>query len=264
MSIVHESSPELERFTEKPSFESDGMLSQELGHGHSDHSRRFVRSKFWTAFHWLKWLLFLLLIASALFVLLRQPPRPLQVGDDIYGALPKVSYEQVIFEDQVENYTPNFTSEAQSREVLERWRSLVPMGSGNVNIGDLDQYPDTIPQPFKINGFGQLYMVSWVNQMKCLYDIMNAYDVLVRLGPTGSEGLPTKGRAHPRTRQCFDYLRQAIMCHGDMTLEGASGQGPPRGSDGYGAKHICRNRAESFEWIGAHRPFDDQDVLGDS
>ena len=43
---------------------------------------------------------------------------------------------------------------------------------------------------------------------------------------------------------CFDYIRQAIMCSGDMTLEGAmrlpSGELGPS-VDGWGATHQCRS-----------------------
>lgn len=52
------------------------------------------------------------------------------------------------------------------------------------------------------------------------------------------------------------------MCHADMTLEGASGNGPPRGTDGFGFTHVCRSNSDAKTWTEAHRPFDDQDVFG--
>jgi hypothetical protein len=50
---------------------------------------------------------------------------------------------------------------------------------------------------------------------------------------------------------CFEYIRQAIMCAGDVALEGAAttfplGEGGEDrgGSDGWDARHVCRNYDE--------------------
>lgn len=61
---------------------------------------------------------------------------------------------------------------------------------------------------------------------------------------------------------CFDYLRQSIMCCGDVALEGKQTTFPEGtdGSDGWDAKHVCRDytqvkryltrkRADNREWI---------------
>ncbi len=65
------------------------------------------------------------------------------------------------------------------------------------------------------------------------------------------------------SRHCFEYLRQSILCCGDTTLEGQQTTFPDKdqaGSDGWDAKHICRdysqirsyledNRADDKVWI---------------
>lgn len=45
---------------------------------------------------------------------------------------------------------------------------------------------------------------------------------------------------------CFDYLRQAIMCKADMTLEKArvDEDGHRRATDGWGTAHHCANWEE--------------------
>lgn len=59
---------------------------------------------------------------------------------------------------------------------------------------------------------------------------------------------------------CFDYLRQAIMCSGDTSLEEAivvpglqSGGLPTRNVDGWGVTHLCRNWEALWEFATNHR-----------
>lgn len=65
---------------------------------------------------------------------------------------------------------------------------------------------------------------------------------------------------------CFDYLRQALMCAGDTTLESA--QRLPNGEwlptvDGWGIIHQCRSWEEAIEWTLEHRaPEDRTGILG--
>lgn len=52
---------------------------------------------------------------------------------------------------------------------------------------------------------------------------------------------------------CFDYLRQSLMCCGDVALEGqqTTFPGDPKqsGSDGFDAKHVCKDYGEVFEHL---------------
>lgn len=55
---------------------------------------------------------------------------------------------------------------------------------------------------------------------------------------------------------CFDYLRQSIMCAGDMTIEHA--REPPLGgkretTDGWGVEHQCKDWNEMVHWTLDHR-----------
>lgn len=54
---------------------------------------------------------------------------------------------------------------------------------------------------------------------------------------------------------CFDYLRQAVLCAGDMALEGESVE-MNGGTDGWGNEHVCKNREEMFRWIEGNRVAD--------
>jgi hypothetical protein len=55
---------------------------------------------------------------------------------------------------------------------------------------------------------------------------------------------------------CFDYIRQAIMCNADMTLEWA--EVSPSGKviasvDGWGIPHTCRSWDDAVEWTLKHK-----------
>lgn len=65
---------------------------------------------------------------------------------------------------------------------------------------------------------------------------------------------------------CFDYLRQSIMCAGDMTIEHALE--PPLGekretTDGWGVKHQCKDWNEIMNWTLEHKAKHDlKGILG--
>jgi hypothetical protein len=56
---------------------------------------------------------------------------------------------------------------------------------------------------------------------------------------------------------CFDYLRQAVMCAGDMALEEAiaieDGESPTRVTQGWGTSHQCRNWQMMYDFAASHR-----------
>lgn len=73
----------------------------------------------------------------------------------------------------------------------------------------------------------------------------------------GRDGGASKNRAEENNlNRCFDYLRQAIMCAGDTTLEtalvGSDGVMVP-GFDGWGDVHECRSFEAIFDFAAAHR-----------
>lgn len=56
---------------------------------------------------------------------------------------------------------------------------------------------------------------------------------------------------------CFDYLRQGVMCAGDMTLEPAfelTGEDAGvQGVNGWGVEHQCRNYQTMYDFAEEHR-----------
>ena len=47
---------------------------------------------------------------------------------------------------------------------------------------------------------------------------------------------------------CFDYLRQGIMCAGDITLEGNASARYPGVVIPWGAHHKCKDWSQIIEW----------------
>lgn len=54
---------------------------------------------------------------------------------------------------------------------------------------------------------------------------------------------------------CFDYIRQAIMCNGDTTLERPRvvDGNVVRGVDGWGVTHECRDYGAIYSFAEEHR-----------
>lgn len=66
---------------------------------------------------------------------------------------------------------------------------------------------------------------------------------------------PKHDHGENHMKHCFDYLRQAITCAADMSLEHlheSSGSIFP-GVDGWGSKHQCRDYNEVSEWAIRYR-----------
>ncbi len=58
---------------------------------------------------------------------------------------------------------------------------------------------------------------------------------------------------------CFNYLRNAIMCTADTTLEGqieGEDWDGEAGTDGTGALHVCRDWDEVVAWAEGNRLYD--------
>ena len=84
---------------------------------------------------------------------------------------------------------------------------------------------------------------------------------------------------HGHVAHCFDYVRQGIMCAGDLTIESAKefpekwlegisedlirekyGDQKPVLVDGWGIKHQCRSYDEAKDWAFRNRVPDDAGV----
>ncbi|KEQ90518.1 hypothetical protein AUEXF2481DRAFT_9415 [Aureobasidium subglaciale EXF-2481] len=129
------------------------------------------------------------------------------------------------------------------------WDGLVPIGAGYVRVPNPRQYRLPASQVVKDNGTGyaEMYQASVIHQLHCMGVLRNytrAYEA----------GIPPPFGGHFHVKHCIEYVRQAILCTADTTLEQANAGG---GFTAQGAVPQCRdwnlvkgfletNRADDF------------------
>lgn len=149
---------------------------------------------------------------------------------------------------------------ASSPDTNDVWDNLMPPGEGFVLVGNPEKYGLRPGLP-SVNGPDR-YPVSVFHQLHCLGMIRESYNSAllgVRPHSQDDENFPDE-LAHESNREdighCFDYIRQALMCSADMTIEWAmempDGK-PPSAVDGWGIPHTCRNWNDVLKWMAEHR-----------
>ncbi|KAK7947795.1 uncharacterized protein PG986_008681 [Apiospora aurea] len=141
------------------------------------------------------------------------------------------------------------------------WDSLMPDGRGFVLVDNPSEYnlgpgipTDVGPDRYSISMFHQLHCLGMIREM--YFASMHGAKADV-YGEESLSGAELKQQQMTHIGHCFDYLRQAVMCAGDMTLEGAmllpNGEVGPAGVDGWGATHQCRSWEQAVEWTLQHK-----------
>ncbi|GAW20655.1 hypothetical protein ANO14919_101630 [Xylariales sp. No.14919] len=120
-----------------------------------------------------------------------------------------------------------------SVESDKAWDSLFPEGGGYVWFNGTD-----VPKPPMSESRA---VISVFHQLHCLEMIRIGYFAAASGNPEDVD----QGPGH--LSHCFDYLHQAIMCHGDTTLEWVH-EGDP-GTSGWGYAHRCHDFAAIFSWV---------------
>jgi hypothetical protein len=105
--------------------------------------------------------------------------------------------------------------------------------------------------PHPLNNFpnATVFTTSMTHQLHCLYAILDGYNKLLVYSDPSLIDMPW------HLNHCFEYMRQAIMCAGDVALEGAettfpdTPDGDAGGSDGWDAKHVCKDYGEIYAYL---------------
>ena len=123
----------------------------------------------------------------------------------------------------------------------------MPPGDGFIYINDSASYN---LESGKQDLHGEVYDISLFHQLHCLSHIRTySLSLKASIGRDDPQGiydrLLRKDEAH--MYHCFDYIRQAIMCAGDMTIEWPrkEADGSRFAVDGWGITHQCRS------WVSA-------------
>jgi hypothetical protein len=128
------------------------------------------------------------------------------------------------------------------------------VGLGYVDVKDPSTH-DNLPQPIHDYPNNTVFTTSMTHQLHCLYTILEAYNIMsVSLDEPSAAVNPIQRSWH--VNHCFEYIRQAIMCAGDVALEGAATTFPSGpngedlgGSDGWDAKHVCKDYGQIAKYL---------------
>ncbi|KXX74465.1 hypothetical protein MMYC01_204469 [Madurella mycetomatis] len=175
-----------------------------------------------------------------------------EMGGDITGFAPPISQQIKTFVPDP-MFIPENGSEFFTESVRSRWLSIVPRGLGYVQINDTTGY-NNLPNPLRFYP-ESTFTTSATHQLHCLHSIV---EVVAAYTSGQLDKLPTEGAWH--LSHCFEYLRQSIMCCGDVALEGQHTTFPPNstGSDGWDAKHVCRDYGQVLEYLERNRVNDER------
>ncbi|KAI1326263.1 hypothetical protein F5Y16DRAFT_422012 [Xylariaceae sp. FL0255] len=176
----------------------------------------------------------LLLVISGLLLLLvikdhSKQPSTWQVGGDYSGTGPDFSTRVVKWEADM-TFVPSNTTEFFSDETLDRWKTLMPAGTGFGEPG----------KPFSTT--------SMTHQLHCLFMMGRIY---AGVTTNITDSLPWD--YHNHFLHCIDYLRQAVMCAGDLALElhdpstDPDDLGPKDG--GWNGHHVCKDYSQILGYL---------------
>ncbi|OAL00796.1 hypothetical protein IQ06DRAFT_275715 [Phaeosphaeriaceae sp. SRC1lsM3a] len=222
-------------------------------------SRR--RRTCWSKFKAWKWLVdtTLLLIITALLVERQwthhqhSKSHKFELAGDITGFAPSFSQQITTFAPDPA-FAPENASEFWSAETQQKWLDIVPEGLGYVQVKDPENY-NNLPHPIHDYPSHAVYTTSMTHQLHCLYTVIEAYNTMKVMVESPLKNIdPIKMPWH--INHCFEYMRQAIMCAGDVALEGAAttfpaGEGGEDrgGSDGWDARHVCKDYGEVYKYL---------------
>ncbi|KAK3390161.1 hypothetical protein B0H63DRAFT_519395 [Podospora didyma] len=175
----------------------------------------------------------------------------LESGGDITGFAPRISQQIKTFAPDP-MYIPENGSEFFTEAVRQKWLGIVPKGLGYVRINETKAY-DNLPTPLQEYP-NSTFTTSMTHQLHCLHAIVGVVAAYTSNQP---DKIPEEGAWH--LSHCFEYLRQSIMCSGDLALEGQQTTFPAgfKGSDGWDAKHVCKDYGQILGYLEANRANDE-------
>ncbi|RDW69758.1 hypothetical protein BP6252_08778 [Coleophoma cylindrospora] len=198
--------------------------SQDLETGRRSTGNRFTRA-FWSYRGLIDTILLLVIIGllAALQKQLKMPPKAAwQVGGDYTGGSVQIPTKVVKWEADMD-YAPRNMTHFFTDETLAKWNALLPANAG---------YPTT----------ETFFTTSMTHQLHCLYMMGKVYSgVMTNI----THSLPHDYNTH--FLHCIDYLRQAVMCAGDLALEAhdpkdSDDLGPQDG--GWSGQHVCKDYSQ--------------------
>ncbi|KAG9239962.1 hypothetical protein BJ878DRAFT_333968 [Calycina marina] len=197
-------------------------------------SQRDAHMTSWKSYQWFISLTLQLVIMAMLLLLLR--PRWIdssimarQIGGDFSGGGPTFLTKVVKFDADVE-FVPMNTTGYLKETTIAKWNTIMPVGAG---WGQPNQFP--------------FFTTTMTHQLHCLWMMGQMFSKM----ETGStKDLPADYQSH--YLHCIDYIRQGVMCLGDMSLEAhaetdADDNGPGDGS--WSGHHVCKDYSKITSYL---------------
>ncbi|KAK5124979.1 hypothetical protein LTR85_001169 [Meristemomyces frigidus] len=189
---------------------------------------------------WVSILSVLLAVAVlALLLTLANVPREEGNGHGISSPVPAMPTSKVTFERN------NLYASGSSEESDEAWGLLHPDGDGFIMLRNNTRQTWGLP-PGKQTAPGEVYDISLFHQLHCLVNIRkHTFTLQAALGRDNWQEIYDVLLKHQEDHvfHCFDYIRQALMCAGDMTVEWPRTEPDGRrfAVDGWGITHECKS-----------------------
>ncbi|KAE9966554.1 hypothetical protein EG328_008819 [Venturia inaequalis] len=153
------------------------------------------------------------------------------LGTDTTDFIPSFPLEARLFWND-SDYGPrnHHIQDVNVTDLMKQWKSLMPEGNGWTNT----------------NTSENATQVSVFHQMECLIIILEDFlDTYKGLSVSRSSRRANSEIGLRKTYNCFNYLRQSLMCFADTALEGldpyAEAENRTSGTLGIGSTHVCRN-----------------------
>jgi hypothetical protein len=157
----------------------------------------------------------------------------------MYEAVPQIAASPIC---RAKDYT--FVGNTSTTSAA--WASLTRGIHGFVRVDSLPP-SITLQQPALIKNGTNVYSITAFHQLHCLQMMRLAW-----LTPTELQDPVMFSEEH--IDHCYDYLRQAVMCTADSTLEGVD-KGSDLGTEatnGWGVVHMCRSWDKLVEFVESH------------
>ncbi|KAI8948280.1 hypothetical protein F4801DRAFT_557793 [Xylaria longipes] len=217
---------------------------------------RSKKTRLLVAFRTHRWLVDVFLLLVIIILLLEKSWTPrrnyhyYEANGDITGFAPQFSQQIRKFSPDP-GFAPENTSEFFSGQTRKNWLGITPKGLGYLEVPHPEKYDNL---PTKLTTFEDQFVVttSMTHQLHCLYAIVEAYSALT----SDTSRVPEETPWH--LTHCFDYIRQGIMCCGDVALEGEQTTFPEgfEGSDGWDARHVCKDYDQILAYLNENRAND--------
>ncbi|KAL5113995.1 hypothetical protein ACEQ8H_008100 [Pleosporales sp. CAS-2024a] len=201
-----------------------------------------------------------MILVCELFIL-QQQKHSIPIGGEANNLVPQFSLQTKIYRSDGRYASDHKTMESINA-TKQHWIELIPRGGGFIEIPDYAHYALPSPMHFDAASGKELFTMAVFHELHCLMHISAYLDRLVMQIRNRDWVVDEDALWH--NDHCFNYLRNALMCAADLTLEGQSQSEMLKdvpGTDGTGASHTCRNYDEVYAWADGKRVTDHKEHL---